>query len=299
VGDRVRVKRAGEVIPQVLGPVVELRTGAEKPYKFPTKCPSCGEKLERREGEAATYCVNPLCPAQLSRQIEHYASRGAMDIEGMGEQMSVLLVEKGFLKDIPDIYALRKRRDDVLAMEGFGEKRVDNLLNAIEVSKSRSLWRLIYALGIRHVGGTVSELLAENFDSLEALAKADAARLSEIRGLGPVIVEGIVSYFKHPRAQELVKKLKKAGVNPKQERIRRGDGKLADLTFVITGTLPTMSREQASALIKEHGGKVTDSVSKKTDYLLVGENAGSKLDKANALGVKTISEDELRKLVNE
>ncbi len=296
-GDRVRVKRAGEVIPQVLGPVVELRTGEEKPFKFPTRCPSCGEKLERREGEAATYCVNILCPAQLSRQVEHYASRGAMDIEGLGEQMSVLLVEKGFLKDIADVYRLHTRRDELLQMEGFGEKRVDNLLAAIEASKSRPLSRLILALGIRHVGGTVSELLAEHFDSLEALAKASPEQLAEIRGLGPVIVRSLVDYFSQPRAQALVKKLKQAGVHTKGEkRTVKGPGKLAGKTFVITGTLPSLSREQATALIKSHSGKVTDSVSKKSDYLVVGENAGSKLEKANTLGVKTISEEELRKL---
>lgn len=299
VGDRVRVKRAGEVIPQVLGPVLELRTGAEQPFRFPTRCPSCGEKLERREGEAATYCINPSCPAQLVRQVEHYASRSAMDIEGLGEQVAALLVAKGFLKDVADIYALHTHRDELLAIEGFGEKRVDNLLAGIEASKTRSLARLIYALGIRHIGGTVAELLAEQFDSLEALAKASQAQLEGIRGLGPVIVNSLVSYFAQPRAQELVKKLKKAGVNPKREQAVRSDGRLAGKTFVITGTLPTLSREQASALIKQHGGKVTDSVSKKTDFLVVGENAGSKLDKARALGVKTLSEDELRQLVQE
>lgn len=298
LGDRVRLKRAGEVIPQVLGPVVELRDGSEKPYKFPTKCPSCGEKLERGEGEAATYCVNMLCPAQLIRQVEHYAGRGSMDIESMGEKLSVLLVEQGFIKDVADLYALHKRRDGLLALEGFGEKKVDNLLAAIEASKQRSLLRLIYALGIPHVGGTVSELLAEHFDSLDALAKAKPAQLDEIHGLGPEIVTSIVNYFKHPQAQMLVKKLKQAGVNTKGEaKTNKGQGKLSGLTFVITGTLPMMSREDAANFIKQHGGKVSDSVSKKTNYLVVGENAGSKLDKARSLGVKTLSEDELRKLV--
>jgi len=297
VGDRVKIKRAGEVIPQVVGPVVELRTGAEKRFRFPTACPSCGEKLERREGESATYCVNPLCPAQLIRQVEHYAARGAMDIEGLGEKLAALLVEKGFLRDVADIYQLRGRRDELLSLEGFGEKKADNLLAAIEASKRRSLTRVIYALGIRHVGGTVSELLAEHLESLDALVKSTEAGLSEIRGLGPEIVSSIVSYFAHPKARELVKKLKKAGVNPTQERRSAGVGPLAGKTFVITGTLPTLSREQAGALIKQHGGKVTDSVSKQTDYLLVGENAGSKLDKAQTLGVPILTQAQLQNLV--
>jgi DNA ligase (NAD+) len=297
VGDRVRVKRAGEVIPQVVGPVVEVRTGAEKPFKFPDTCPSCGEKLERRESESATYCISPLCPAQLNRQVEHYASRGAMDIEGLGEKLAVLLVAQGFLTDVADIYHLRRRRDELLALEGFGEKKVDNLLAAIEKSKGRPLSRFIYALGIRHVGGTVSELLADHFESLDSLMKASAGELREIRGLGPEIVSSIVSYFSQPKARDLARKLKKAGVNPKQERLSAGVGLLAGKTFVITGTLPTLSREQAGALIKQAGGKVTDSVSKKTDYLVVGENAGSKLDKAHAIGVPILTEAELQKLV--
>jgi DNA ligase (NAD+) len=298
IGDRVRLKRAGEVIPQVLGPVVALRDGSEQPYKFPTKCPSCGEKLERKEGESATFCVNMLCPAQLIRQVEHFAGRGSMDIEGMGEKLSVLLVEKEFIKDVADLYALHKRRDELLTLEGFGEKKVDNLLAAIEASKQRSLTRLVYALGIPHVGGTVSELLTEHYDSLDALAKAKPEQLDEIHGLGPEIVTSIMDYFKHPQAQTLVKKLKQAGVNTKgEERGKKKEGTLSGQVFVITGTLPTMSREDAANFIKQHGGKVTDSVSKKTNYLVVGENAGSKLDKAQSLGVKTLSEDELRKLV--
>ncbi len=297
-GDTVRVKRAGEVIPQVLGPVLELRPEDSKPFKFPRRCPTCGEKLERREGEAGTYCVNSACPAQLVRQLEHFASRGAMDIAGLGEQMSALLVDKGFVGDVADIYALHMKRAQLLELEGFAEKRVDNLLNAIEASKSRALSRLIYALGIRHVGGTVSELLTEHFDSLEALAKASEDDLNGIRGLGPVIVDALREYFKQPRAQQLVKKLVKYDVQTKQHgRATRSDGKLAGKTFVITGTLPTMSREQMTALIKQHGGKVTDSVTKKTDFLVVGENAGSKLDKAKSLGVETLSEDELKTMV--
>ncbi|MBI3734731.1 MAG: NAD-dependent DNA ligase LigA, partial [Chloroflexi bacterium] len=297
VGDRVRIKRAGEVIPQVLGPVVELRTGDEAPYRFPEQCPSCGEPLVRREGESAIYCVNLQCPAQLSRQVEHYAGRGAMDIEGLGEKAAVVLVEQGFLKSVADVYELHQRRDELVALEGFGEKKVDNLLAAIEASKDRSLARLIYALGIRHVGGTVSELLAENFDSLEALAHAPAEQLDAIRGLGPEIVSSIVVCFKQPKAQTLVKRLIEAGVKTRPVgRVLARGGRLAGQTLVITGTLPTMSRDEAAAFIKLHGGKVTDSVSKKTDYLVVGENAGSKLDKARSLGVKTISEDELRAL---
>ena len=297
IGDRVKLRRAGEVIPQVVGPVVELRTGDEQPFKFPSRCPSCAEKLERREGESATYCVNPLCPAQLIRQIEHYAARGAMDIEGLGEKLAVLFVERGFMHDLADIYHLHERREELLALEGFGEKKVDKLLAAIESSKTCSLARLIYALGIRHVGGTVSELLAEHVESLDALVKAKEAQLSEIRGLGPEIISSILSYFANPKARELVRNLKKAGLSPIQERRSPGVGPLAGKTFVITGTLPTLSREAAGTLIKQNGGKVTDSVSKKTDYLVAGENAGSKLEKAQSLGVPVVTETQLQQLV--
>ena len=296
-GDTVRVKRAGEVIPQVLGPVLDLRADDAKPFRFPSRCPVCAEPLERRAGEAATYCVNIACPAQLVRQLEHFASRGAMDITGLGEQVAALLVDKDFVHDIGDVYALPQKRGELLELDGFGEKRVDNLLSAVESSKSRPLARLIYALGIRHVGGTVSELLAEYFDSLEVLSRAGEAELSNIRGLGPVIVEALRDYFAQPRARALVKKLVKAGVQTKQDGVSaRSDGALAGKSFVITGTLPTMSREQATAFIKEHGGKVADSVSKQTDYLVLGENAGSKLAKAQSLGIRTISESELTQM---
>ena len=296
-GDTVRVKRAGEVIPQVLGPVLDLRADDAKPFRFPPRCPVCAEPLERRAGEAATYCVNIACPAQLVRQLEHFASRGAMDITGLGEQVAALLVDKDFVHDIGDVYALPQKRAALVELDGFGEKRVDNLLSAVESSKSRPLARLIYALGIRHVGGTVSELLAEHFDSLEAMSRAGEAELNNIRGLGPVIVEALRDYFAKPRARALVKKLVKAGVQTKQDRVgARSDGALAGKTFVITGTLPTLSREQATAFIKVHGGKVADSVSKQTAYLVVGENAGSKLAKAQSLGIKAISESELTQM---
>jgi DNA ligase (NAD+) len=296
-GDTVRVKRAGEVIPQVLGPVLDLRADDAKPFRFPSRCPVCAEPLERRAGEAATYCVNIACPAQLVRQLEHFASRGAMDITGLGEQVAALLVDKDFVHDIGDVYALPQKRAALVELDGFGEKRVDNLLSAVESSKSRPLARLIYALGIRHVGGTVSELLAEHFDSLEALSRAGEAELDNIRGLGPVIVEALRDYFAQPRARALVKKLVKAGVQTKQDGVSaRSDGALAGKSFVITGTLPTMSREQATAFIKEHGGKVADSVSKQTNYLVLGENAGSKLAKAQSLGIRTISESELTQM---
>ena len=296
-GDTVRVKRAGEVIPQVLGPVLDLRADDAEPFRFPSRCPVCAEPLERRAGEAATYCVNIACPAQLVRQLEHFASRGAMDITGLGEQVAALLVDKDFVHDIGDVYALPQKRAALVELDGFGEKRVDNLLSAVESSKSRPLARLIYALGIRHVGGTVSELLAEHFDSLEVLSRAGEAELSNIRGLGPVIVEALRDYFAQPRARALVKKLVKASVQTKQDGVSaRSDGALAGKSFVITGTLPTMSREQATAFIKEHGGKVADSVSKQTNYLVLGENAGSKLAKAQSLGIRTISESELTQM---
>ena len=209
----------------------------------------------------------------------------------------MLFVEQGLIKDVADIFSIRKHRDALLEMEGFAEKRVDNLLAAIEAAKTRTLTRLIYALGIPHVGYTISELLADHFDSLEALAKAKHDELDAIRGLGDEIVNSIVTYFSHASTKQLVKKLAKAGVRIQAEaRKRNADGALSGKSFVITGTLPTMSREQATEYIRERGGKVSDSISKKTDYLVVGEAAGSKLEKARALGVKTLNEAELKKL---
>ena len=306
VGDRVLVKRAGEVIPYVIGPVVEARTGREKTFKPPQTCPACGQPVEHFEGEVAWYCVNAACPAQLIRNVEHFVSRGAMDIVGMGIKIVEKLIEAGKVKDVADLYTLT--REDILEAVTKKDRKTDkqppgkladNLLAAIEASKSRPLARLIAALGIRGVGEVSAADLASHFGDLDALSKASVDDLQKIEGIGPNIAEGIVDWFARPANQKVLKKLKAAGVWPRggQSKVeRQKSDAFAGLTFVITGTLPTWSRDEAKAFIESHGGKVTDSVSKKTSYLVLGENPGSKLQKAQALGVKIIGEEELKKL---
>lgn len=297
IGDMVVVKRAGEVIPQVIKPVEALRTGEERIFRMPDRCPVCGEPAVRPEGEAMTYCPNTTCPAQLVRRVEHFVSRGAMDIEGFGSRLAATFVVKGFLKDVADIYYMD--REALIALQGMGEKSVDNLFQAIEASKSRPLSRLITALGIRYVGGTVAELLADEFSSLEELKAASQEELETIEGLGPRTAASIVDYFSRPRHRKLIEKLKAAGVKTGERLAReRKRGALTGLNFVITGTLPTLSRQAATDLIKERGGKVTSSVSKKTDYLVAGESPGaSKYSKAKQLGTPIIDEEELRQMI--
>ena len=297
VGDRVLIKRAGEVIPYVIGPVIEARTGEEKRYRPPTRCPSCGERLEHLPEEVAVYCVNAACPAQLVRNLEHYASRGAMDIEGMGIKVAELLVGEGLVGDVADIYELS--REGLLELEGFAEKRADNLLEAIAGTRRQSLGRLIGSLGVRGVGETVASDLAGTFADLGELQRASQAELEEVAGIGPNTAAAIVDWFSRPANKKLVDKLRKAGVWPRAEERRKRVGPLPleGLTFVITGTLPNLSRDEAKEIIQQSGGKVTGSVSRKTDYLVLGESAGSKLDDATRLGVPTLSEQGLRELI--
>jgi len=306
VKDRVLVKRAGEVIPYIIGPVVDARSGKERKYKPPTTCPTCGQPVEHLEGEVAWYCVNAACPAQLLRNIEHFVSRGSMDIVGLGIKIVEKLIETGKIKDVADIYTLK--RADILDAVTKKERKTkaeppgkiaDNLLLSITNSKSQPLSRLITALGIHGVGEVMARDLSQNFVNLDELAKAKADDLMQIAGLGPNIAESIVDWFSVPFNRQVLKKLKSAGVWPqggKSAVSNNQSDKFADLTFVITGTLPSFSRDDAKAFIESHGGKVTDSISKKTSYLVLGENAGSKLDKAQSLGVKIIDENELKKL---
>jgi DNA ligase (NAD+) len=297
-GDRVLVKRAGEVIPYVIGPVVDLRTGAEKPYLPPTACPACGQPVEHFEGEVAWYCVNAACPAQLVRNLEHFVSKGAMDITGLGIKIVEQLIAEGLVKDVADLYALTK--EQLLGLEGFADKKADNLLAAIAASKNQPLARLLTALGVRGVGEVSAADLSRAFPSLSLLAKADEAQLQMVSGIGPNIAEAIVDWFNRPRNRTVLEKLKAFGVwpvNPQSSVVNpQTSGPLAGMTFVVTGTLPTLSREGVKEYIEQHGGKVTDSVSKNTSYLVLGEAPGSKLQKAQALGVKVIGEEELRKL---
>ena len=295
VGDRVLVKRAGEVIPYVIGPVMDARTGKEKKYKPSTKCPACGQAVEHFEGEVAWYCVNAACPAQLVRNIEHFVSRGAMDIVGLGIKIVEQLIESGLVKDVADLFTLKK--EQLLELEGFAEKKAVNLLGSIEQAKGQSLNRLIIALGIHGVGEVMAGDLSRTFGDLSSLSKANVDDLQQIEGVGPNIAESIVDWFAQPSNQKLLKKIKAVGLWPvaKMDEKKR-EGVFTGLTFVVTGTLPTLSRDGVKEFIESHGGKTTDSVSKKTSYLVLGENPGSKFEKAKSLGVKVVDEDGLRKL---
>jgi DNA ligase (NAD+) len=305
IGDRVLVKRAGEVIPYIIGPVTDARTGSEKRYAPPKKCPACGQAVEHFEGEVAWFCVNAACPAQLQRNIEHFVSRGAMDINGLGSKIVEKLIDSGAIKDVADIYTLTRESilDAVTKKDRKTEKEppgkiADNLLAAIAESKNQSLPRVITALGIRGVGEVSARDLATHFGNLDALSKASVDDLQEIEGVGPNIAEAIVDWFARPVNKNLLKKLKTVGLWPiEQGKNERGEGKLSGLTFVVTGTLPTFSRDGVKEFIESNGGKVTDSVSKKTSYLVLGEEPGSKFEKAKSLGVKIIGEEELKKLV--
>ncbi len=297
IGDTVMVKRAGDVIPKVLRPLTELRTGDERVWEMPAVCPACGQPLVRPEGESATYCVNNACPAQLVREVEHFVSRGAMDVEGFGLRQAELFVTQGFIRDLADIYYLPWSR--IQELEGYGEKRVANLQRGVEESKGRPVDRLLAGLGIRFVGSVVAETLMEHLRGLDELMAATAEELGGIDGIGPKIGQSVAEFFALEPNRALVQKFAQAGVRVAGDggaRNATGPQPFAGLTFVLTGTLPTLSREEATAYIEARGGKVTGSVSGKTSYVAAGENAGSKLDKALRLGVPTLSEAELLSL---
>jgi DNA ligase (NAD+) len=296
-GDTVVVKRAGDVIPQVVKAIEELRPPDSRPYRPPSHCPVCGEPTARLGEDVALFCINAACPAQLIRQIEYFVSRGAMDIEGFGIKIGEQLAAQGLLKDIADIYFLT--REQLLQLEGFAEKKADNLLAAIEASKQQSFQRFLTGLGIRYVGSVVAGLIVNAFPSIDLLEQASREDFESVEGVGPRIAESLAEWFSRPANQALIEKFRRAGVTLSLERATFNveHSTLNGLTFVITGTLPTWSREEAKAFIEQHGGKVVDSVSKKTDYLVVGEKAGSKLNKAQGLGVATLDETGLRQLV--
>ena len=298
VGDTVTVVRRGDVIPYVVGPVTDLRVGKEQVIHAPTRCPFCETPVTRQEGVVALACPNRECPGRVDRQVEHFVY--AMDMEGLGEKIVNQLIDEGLVGDVADLYSITK--EQLLELEGFADKKATNLLNTIAASKSRPLVRVLMALGIPGVGSTVAELLTQHFSSLDELAAADVDQLQTIEGIGPVTAQSIVEWFGHKSNQKLVTRLKKVGVHIREAKkaAPQGQGALAGKTFVVTGTLPTMSREEAAAFIKSHGGKVTDSVSKKTSYLVVGANPGGmKYNKAQELGIEMIDEAALRELANE
>jgi DNA ligase (NAD+) len=291
IGDTVVIEKAGEVIPAVVSVRTDLRTGAEKKFQMPKTCPECGSRVIKDPEQVAVRCVNVQCPAQVRRRIEHFASRGAMDIEGLGEKMVTQLVKAGLLRDVSDIFQLDAEK--LSRIERTGEKSIRNLLDAIERSKTRPLWRLIFALGILHVGETSSRELANRLGGVDALMNASAEELQRIPDVGEVVGASIHQFFQEPHNRELIARLQKFGVSPTVEVRPEKDSAIAGTTWVITGTL-SQPRDEIAELIINHGGKVTGSVSKKTTYLLAGEEAGSKLEKAKKLGVKILSEKEFR-----
>ncbi|MBK8989386.1 MAG: NAD-dependent DNA ligase LigA [Chloroflexi bacterium] len=298
IGDYVLVKRAGEVIPYIVGPVIDRRDGTERIVMKPSHCPACGEPAIQPPGEVAIYCDNPACPEQLVRRVEYFVSRDAMDIESFGGQTAVLLTEKRLIHDIADIYYLNK--ETLLDLEGFKDKKVDNLLAGVEASKSRPPERLLAALGIRFVGSVVAALLIGQLGGIDEIAAATQEQLQAIEGIGPGTAVSVTTWFANDKNRAVLEKLRAAGLRFALERTAVAAATpqpLANLTFVITGTLPSLSRGAAKALIEQHGGKVTGSVSKNTSYLLAGENAGSKLAKAQQLGIPILDEPTLRKML--
>ncbi|HSB09232.1 MAG TPA: NAD-dependent DNA ligase LigA [Blastocatellia bacterium] len=297
VGDMVVVKRAGDVIPQVVGPVLEQRTGREKIFHYPDKCPSCGHAVVHEEGEAMAYCVNRACPAQIFEGLNHFVSRGAMDIRGLGPSTIWKLLELGFIRNAADLYSLS---DEQLAqLPGFKDKSINNLQGAIGESKKRPFENVLFALGIRHVGEGVAALLTEAFHDIDGLMSAKEEDIASIMGIGPRIAKSIYEYFKDPHNRKLVERLRKAGLKMERQRKAIKRGPLAGKTFIITGKLESMPRSAAEKWIEERGGTVLPSVSKKLDYLVVGADPGSKLAKARKLGVKEITEKKLFEMDSE
>ena len=293
IGDAVLIERAGEVIPHVLKVVKEGKN--RRPFVMPKECPVCGTKIHKAEGEVAYRCVNAACPAKLKESLLHFAGRHAMNIDGLGAKIVDQLVDKGLVKDFADLYSLKL--EQLAGLERMAEKSAQNLLDEIEASKSNSLARLIYALGIPFVGERTAQLLAEHFGSLDKLASATVEELSEVPEVGPKVAASIVEFFSEPANRKLVEKLRKAGLRFTEERKARRDSRLAGKTFVFTGALAHRSREQAEELVVSHGGKVASSVSKKTDYVVVGTEPGSKYDKAKSLGVTILDEAQFEKLL--
>ena len=293
-GDIVLVKRAGEVIPQIIGPVPERRDPKSPPpvTPVPKRCPSCKTAVERDEDGVALYCPNVGCPGRQLEGLVHFASRGAMDIRGLSYARIMQLLDAEMIRDASDIYALSV--DGLVTLERFAEKSAENLVAAIEESKSRPLSRLVNALGIRHVGEQTAQLLARHFGTMERLMDATAEEIGEIRGMGDVIAQAVSHYFADPTSRALVKKLERHGLTMEEPRQAQADGALKGKTVVITGTLPSLSRSEATALVEGAGGRVTSAVSKATSFVVVGADAGSKLEKAKALGVETIDEEQLK-----
>lgn len=296
-GDTVVVEKAGEIIPQVVSVVNPDREDRNPPFSMPKNCPACTEELVKLDGEVAWRCINPQCPPQVRERVTHFASRDAMDIDGLGEAVVELLLEQNLIKTYADLYYLEK--EQIVPLERMGEKSAQNLIDAIKKSKEQSLDRLIYALGIRFVGKTVARDLANHFQSLESLIDADLETMTNINSIGPKIAESVAAFFDKEKNLELVGKLKEAGLSMEQEQTELLSKKLEGKKIVLTGSLPTYTRKEAKELIEKHGGSTTSSVSKNTDYVLAGESPGSKLNKAQELGIEILNENEFKKLIGE
>ncbi|MGH2413451.1 MAG: NAD-dependent DNA ligase LigA, partial [Microcystaceae cyanobacterium] len=302
VGDTVIIRKAGEIIPEVIRVLPELRPPNTQPFQMPTHCPECGSTLIRPVGEAVTRCVNRSCPAILRESLIHWASRDALDIRGLGEKIAILLLEKGLVQSIVDIYELT--REQIASLERMGEKSAQKLVNAIAQSKNQPWSRVLYGLGIRYVGSVNAKLLAENFPSVEHLSQASVASLEGVYGIGTQIAQSVFDWFQISANQILIQRLQTVGLQlsissaSQDNQPSRANRILSGKIFVITGTLPTLKRNEAKELIEEAGGKVTGSVSAKTDYLIVGEDAGSKLEKAQQLGITQLSEAQLLDLLS-
>ncbi len=298
VGDTVLVRKAGEIIPEIVRVVKEKRPEGSVPFRMPATCPACGAPVYEDEDDAAVRCTGLTCPAQAVRLIEHFASRDAMDIEGLGASMAETLFEEGLVRSVADIYHLKEKRDELLKIDRMGEKSVDNLLAAVEASKTRGLSRLLYAFGIRHIGQKAAKLLATKYRRLDALLAASAEELSGIRDVGSVMAESFHAWAVNPTARGVIESLTSSGVlTEATEEVR--ENLLEGKVFVLTGTLPNLSRKEAGDKIESYGGKTSSSVSKKTDFVLAGEEAGSKLTKAEALGIPILSEEEFLRMIGE
>jgi DNA ligase (NAD+) len=296
IGDTVVIQRAGDVIPEVVAVITSKRRGNEKAFSMPDRCPVCGSKAERPEGEAVHRCTGMACPAQIKENLAHFASKGAMDMDGLGRKYLEQMVDKHIIQDPADLYFLNK--EDLMKMDRMGDKLADNLLRAIDKSRERSLTHLIYALGIRNVGTHLAGVLAKHFQSVDNLARQSPEDLTAVHEIGPIVAQSIYNFFHNPKNLKILEKLKQGRVRFPVEEAAARETPLAGLTFVLTGGLETLSRDKARQIIEDLGGRVTSSISKKTDYVIVGKDPGSKYDKALKLGVKTLREEEFRNLVS-
>ncbi|MCI0474520.1 MAG: helix-hairpin-helix domain-containing protein, partial [Ignavibacteria bacterium] len=294
------IEKGGDVIPKVTEVVLEKRSKKSSPYPEPVNCPVCRTKLEKPEKEVYIYCPNYFCPSQVQGRIEHFVQRDAMDIEGLGESIVSVLIEKNLIEDYADLYTLKDKKNELLKIERFGVKSVDNLLAAIEKSKEKPFERVLFAIGIKHIGERTAKLIARHFGSMDKLSGASEAEIDDIHEIGPAIAQSVVRFFTDKKSKLLMDKLKKAGLKFQAEKTS-GAGlsdKFRNRIFVLTGTLEKFARSEAGELIEKLGGRVTSSVSKKTDFVVAGSEAGSKLDKAKALGVKVLTEEEFVKMIN-